>query len=286
MIFPSAKLNYVYVVFSVALVLFLLGFFGMALLQTQQIGAYFKEKVNIIVELENNRADESLSTLHKHLSNSRYIKDTSFQFISKEEGAKMLIQEFGEDFLKMDMPNPLYDVLTFHVKASYLNQDSLKQVRRDLKRYPFISDVYFQETFVNELARNLQQIGYIALGISLIFIIIAVTLIHNTVRLALYANRFLIKNMELVGASWEFISRPYLLQSAWHGFLSALLAISGLIILTWLISNQLGGISIKENVWRTAILFIGLILSGMLIMTASTYYVINKYLSMRVDDLY
>ncbi|NJK84419.1 MAG: hypothetical protein HC912_12170 [Saprospiraceae bacterium] len=199
---------------------------------------------------------------------------------------ELLIEEFGDDFLNMDMPNPLYDVLTFHVKSAYMNQDSLKQVRRDLKRYPFVSDVYFQETFVNELARSLQQIGYIALGISLIFILIAVTLIHNTVRLALYANRFLIKNMELVGASWEFISRPYLWRSAWHGFLSALIAIAALTLLTLLISNQIGGMSIKENSWQMVMLFVGLVFSGVLIMTVSTYYVVNRYLKMRVDDLY
>lgn len=284
--FPKTRPNYLYVILSVALVLLLLGIFGLAVIQTQQLASYFKEQVNILIELENDTDEAQKETLTKYLRNTRYLKDSTITFISKEEGAKLLSEEFGEDFLDMDMPNPLYDIFSFNVKANYLNRDSLTEARRSIKGFPFVNDVYYQETFVNEIARNLQQVGFIALGISLIFVIIAVTLIHNTIRLALYANRFIIKNMQLVGASWSFISRPYLVRSGWHGLLSALIAIAILTLLLLFLTNEISQISILDYGWKVGLLFIGLIVLGMLINIVSTYYVVNKYLQMRVDDLY
>ncbi len=284
--FPKTRPNYLYVILSVASVLLLLGIFGLALIQTQQLADYFKEQVNILIELENNIAGEQKAILKKYLQRTSYLRDSTIEFVSKEKGAELLSEEFGEDFLDMDMPNPLYDIFSFNVKANYLNRDSLMRIRRSIKTFPFVNDVYYQETFVNEIARNLQQVGYIALGVSLIFIIIAITLIHNTIRLALYANRFIIKNMQLVGASWEFISRPYLLRSGLHGLLSALVAIAMLTILLLLLNNEIDQISILDYSWKVGILFLGLLLLGVLITTLSTYYVVNKYLQMRVDDLY
>lgn len=284
--FVKKRPNYLYVVISVALVLFLLGFFGAIVLQTQNLVDYFKEQVNIMIELENTTSEEARAKVQEELFAANYLKDSSIVYITKEEGAELLKEEFGADFLSLDMPNPLYDILTFNVKAAYLNKDSLAQIRVDLKRYPFVNDVFYQESLISELAQNIERLGYLALIISIFFILIAILLIHNTIRLALYANRFLIKNMQLVGASWSFISRPYLIRSIWYGALSALIAIAGLVLFYSLLRRDIYQISTFGNDWKNLILFLGLILIGVAITSLSTYYVVNKYLRMREDDLY
>jgi len=284
--FVKKRPNYLYVVISVAMVLFLLGFFGAIVLQTQNLVDYFKEQVNIMIELENTTSEEARSNIQSELFSANYLKDSSIVYITKEEGAELLKEEFGADFLSLDMPNPLYDILTFNVKAAYLNKDSLEQIRIDLKRYPFVNDVFYQESLISELAQNIERLGYLALIISIFFILIAILLIHNTIRLALYANRFLIKNMQLVGASWKFISRPYLVRSILFGALSALIAIVGLVLFYSLLRKDLHQISTFGNDWKNLVLFLSLIVIGVAITSLSTYYVVNKYLRMREDDLY
>lgn len=283
---PKIGANYLYVVISVALVLFLLGFFGAAVVQTNDLVGHFKEQVNIIVELEDAAAANELNQFREMILGSDYLIDSSLQFISKEEGATMLNEALGEDLLRADLPNPLYNVFIFNVKADYLMEDSLSQIRKSLLHFSFVSDVYYQESLINELARNFERIGYLAFGVSIFFIIIAVVLMHNTIRLALYSNRFLIKNMELVGASWQFISRPYLLKGMFYGLISSGIAIAGLSLLLWFLTQEVDQINLIESVWKIVLLFIGLIFIGVLITTLSTYYVVNKYLKMRVDDLY
>lgn len=283
---PKIGANYLYVVISVALVLFLLGFFGAAVVQTNDLIGHFKEQVNIIVELEDAAAANELNQFREMILGSDYLIDSSLQFISKEEGATMLNEALGEDLLRADLPNPLYNVFIFNVKADYLMEDSLSQIRKSLLHFSFVSDVYYQESLINELARNFERIGYLAFGVSIFFIIIAVVLMHNTIRLALYSNRFLIKNMELVGASWQFISRPYLLKGMFYGLISSGIAIAGLSLLLWFLTQEVDQINLIESVWKIVLLFIGLIFIGVLITTLSTYYVVNKYLKMRVDDLY
>jgi cell division transport system permease protein len=278
--------NYFYVIVSVAIMLFFLGFFGAVLLNTQNLVDFFKEQVSIMIELEDSAADNGLEQLRDELYQSTYLKDSSIVFVTKEAGAQLLQEEFGEDFLSLDMPNPLYDILTFRVKAAYLHPDSLSTIRLNLKRYPFVSDVFYQENLINEMAQNVESLAYFAFGISLFLIAIAILLIHNTIRLALYANRFLIKNMQLVGASWRFISRPYLWRSFGHGVLSALIAIGGLLLLYLLLRSQFYQLDEISSWWETGLLFLGLIGLGASITTLSTYYVVNKYLRMREDDLY
>jgi len=282
----KTKPNYIYAIVSVALVLFLLGFFGLVLLQANSLVKLFKEQINLIVELEEGTSDDAITQLTTFLEEKSYIKPASINFISKEEGATMLREDFGEDFLKLDLPNPLYDVITFNVKAAYLRKDSLEIIRSDVMRHTYVSDMFYQESLVDDIIQNIEKIGYIALAVGLFLIIIAVALIHNTIRLALYANRFLIKNMELVGASWEFISRPYLLRSIKHGVLSAVLAIGVLVGLLWWANYEFQELRTLDNSTSIIILFIGLAMAGVLISTLSTYYVVNRYLKMRVDDLY
>ncbi len=281
-----AKPNYAYSIVSVALVLFLLGFFGLLLLQTQKLIDIFKERVAVLVEIAPGADALAVETLMKDLQAMNYAKKETIKYISKEEAIQALQQDFGEEFMALDLPNPLYNVITFNVKSQFMKSDLLSQIKKNFKTRAYVNDVYYQEGLVNLIAKNMKKVSWFALGFSLLFLIVAITLIHNTIRLALYSNRFLIKNMELVGASWGFISRPYIKKSVWHGVLSAILAIGALLLVLLLAQREVVELKALQDFTSSILLFGSLILLGMLISGASTWYVINKYLKMRLDDLY
>lgn len=280
------KPNYLYSIISVALVLFVLGFFALAAFNARQLVQNLKERVNLIVELQPEVQEQEIEEVRRWIEQSWFARENSVVFTSKEQAAEMMREDFGEDFLKLDLPNPLYDVITFNVRAAYLEPDSLKRIRTLLIERAGVLDVYYQEGLINEVARNFRSLSFIAIGLLAFFVLISMALIHNTVRLALYANRFLIKNMELVGASWEFISHPYVRRGAWHGLLSGLLASVALLLLFLWVQSDIPGLQNLFDWAGMGILFLLLLALGMAINTLSTYYVVRRYLKMRVDDLY
>lgn len=278
--------NYLYAMISVALVLFVLGFFGVILLHAQQFVRLYKERVNLIVELAETANASDMTALESHLQNAEYVRAGTIQKVSKEKAAQMMKDEFGEAFLKLDLPNPFLDVVFFNLKAEYLDPVLLQRIREEIKNLPAINDVYYQESLIDNIADNLKKAGYFALGFGLFFILVSAALIHNTIRLALYSNRFLIKNMELVGASWAFISRPYLLRAILHGLLSSLIAILALVGLLYWINHSFPEVYLFQDIRLLLFVIFGIVFLGVLIYALSTFYVVNKYLKMRVDDLY
>lgn len=279
--------NYIYSILGVALVLFLIGFFGLMIWHAQRLVTHYKEKVEVLIELKEEVGVAQLDTFQNKLGRQTYVKPQSVTFTSKEEALELMKQEeFGEELLNMDLPNPFYDVVTFNVLAAYLEPDKLRAIKLELKTLDFVSDVYYEEGLVENMKGNIQKIGYLALGISVFFLFIALTLIHNTIRLAMYSNRFLIKNMQLVGASWRFISRPYLLTSIRNGFISSIIAITALSILLYIIYQDIPELQMLQNNVQFMLTFGFLLLLGIGITSLSTYFTVNKYLNMRIDDLY
>lgn len=283
---PIRRPKYLYTIISVAAVLFLLGFFGLLLLQIRQLTTTLKEQVDIIVELVPQSDSLRQRQLERQLKRSPFVKPGSVKFTPKEAALEMMSEEMGEDLLALDMPNPLYDVFTFNVPAHYLASDSLNDIREVLLRHEAVNDVYYQESLVDQIAGNARRLGWILLAIALFFVVLALTVIHNTLRLALYANRFLIKTQELVGATWEFISRPYLQRALWQGALSGLIACVFLALVQWWLTEQVPELRDLFNPPAFGALFLGLILLGMLINWLSTFFVVRKYLRLRVDELY
>lgn len=283
---PQNKPNYIYSIISVALVLFLIGFFGLVILHAQRLVTIFKERVNVMVELENGTDKNDVFALKSKLDASPYVKKGSVVFTSKEDAVELLREDFGEDFLKMEFQNPLYDVLSFNLKAEFMEESKLAEIKASIEMNQYVNDVYYQEGLVEDISRNIRKIGFLALAIGFLFLIVALTLIHNTIKLALYANRFLIKNMELVGASWGFISRPYFLRSMKNGLYSGMIAVSLLLMLLLLAQQDLPELRELEDPFLFSLLFLALILMGIIISGGSTWYIVNKYLRMRTDDLY
>jgi cell division transport system permease protein len=278
--------NYFYSITGVTLILVMLGFFGLLVLQGRQLLSQLREKLSIITELKEAEEPGQLAELKSFMQAQPFLKSGSLEFISKEDGVKMMQQEFGDNFLKLDMANPLYDILSFHVNGNYLHADSLTGIRAMLKSNPLVIDVYYQEGLASKLFDNFQKISLISLALAAFLVVVAAFLIHNTIRLALYANRFIIKNMELVGATWEFISRPFILKSLLHGFLSGALAVGILTLLQFWAMDAIPELKNLITIPVYSLLAGVILLTGILISVTSTYFTINKYLRLRIDELY
>ena len=281
--------SYIYVVLSVSLVLFLLGFFGLFILHAPKWIKVYKEQVNVMVEIKEGTSLEQITELTNSLETESSIKSKSVRFVSKEEIAEEMKDELGAAENTLDVLNPFYDMIHFNMNASFMQNDSLKIIRKNIMKSDFVRDVFYQELLVDQINDNLRKIGYVALILGFFFIIVAIVLIHNTIRLAMYSNRFVIKNMQLVGATWKFITKPYLTKGILNGFWSGIIAIVLLLVLVFVINVQFPelrlDIWLEDFVGLTLVMF-GLIILGILICYTSTYFVVNKYLKMRLDDLY
>lgn len=280
------KTNYFYSIISVALVLFLLGFFGTALLFVRQQAAMQQEKITMMVEIKEGADSAALVSLKKELPKKSYVKKGSVRFVSKQEAADVMRQSLGDTLINPNMPLPFYDAYSLSLKSESMNKKDIAKISKELKENLAVNDVYMDEGLIGEVSKTIEKIALFAFIAAFLFIIVALTLIHNTIRINLYSDRFIIKNMELVGASWGFISRPYMRKGVWNGFISGSIAVA-LIAGIWYIIQK----STPElNLLLESPLFLGsaavLILLGILISWLSTFYVVNKYLKMRIDDLY
>jgi len=269
-----------------AMVLFLTGIFGMIVLQSNQLINKLKESLVFVVELKTGTPQEEIESLEKMLNTNEKIAPGSVQFTSKDEVAQLMAKEMGENALVDDLPNPFLNVFNFNVKAEYLGETVLEQLEKDLKNSGWINEVYYEQVLATKLAFNIQKLGIFAIGGGLIFLLIASIIIHNTIRLSLYANRFIIRNMESVGASWGFISRPFLQRAFLNGTLAGFLAIGALGTLIFKIQSDVPDILTRETIISFWLLLGGLLLTGILLSVFSTYFVVRKYLKMRADDLY
>lgn len=280
------KTNYFYSIISVALVLFLLGFFGTTLLFIRQQAVNQQEKITLMVEIKEGADSTELVRLKQELPVMEFVKNNAVRFISKQEAADVMRQSLGDELINPDMPLPFFDAYSVSLKSEYLNKESIETVSKKIKENLAVNDVYMDEGLIGDVSQAVEKIALFAFIAALLFIIVALTLIHNTIRINLYSDRFIIKNMELVGASWGFITRPYIRKGIWNGFLSALIAIlmiGGIWFFVQKSSPELNFLLQKPVFWISAA---ALILLGVLISWISTFYVVNKYLRMRLDDLY
>jgi cell division transport system permease protein len=280
------KTNYFYAIMSMALVLFLLGAFTIALLYAKQQSEQLQDKILMKVEIKDGADSLALEQLKATLPNESFIKSGSMRFISKQDAAGEMMAIFGTDLINEEMPMAMQECYAVSLKPECMVKDSIDAISIRLRENLAVSDVYMDEGMAGELTESIKKLGFLALGMAIIFIIVALTLIHNTIRINLYSDRFLIKNMELVGASWGFISRPYRKRSVLYGFISGLIALGMLAALWFFIQKNGAEINLlfKSPVFWGSI--VGLLLLGMFISWLSTYYVVNKYLRMRLDDLY
>ena len=258
----------------------------MILLKTNRVFKELKESIDIIIEIKNGSSGSDINDLRQFISTSDYIKPNSLNFINKEKGAKLLEKEFGEEFMLLGLPNPLYDIISFNVVTEFMEEEALANIVENLKGFTIVNDVYYESSILSYVADNFQRIGYGTLVMGIVMIIVVSVLIHNTVKLALHANRFILKNMQLVGASWSFITNPYLRKSVWLAVISSFFAIILLSSFVYWLRMNLPEIDFLSPIADVILLIVVIFALSIAINFLSTYLAVKRYLKMRVDDLY
>ena len=275
---------YLSTVISISLVLLLVGVASLLIVNARSVSDYFKENMQISVMLKQNVGEKAAKDYLLDISSERYIK--SAEYVSVEQGEKEMAELLGEDFLDVFESSPIPISIDVTLKADYVSSDSLEVVKNEISASPIVDEVVYQPSLVEALNANLSRISLV-LGVFIaLLLFVSFVLINNTIRLNVYARRFTIHTMKLVGATRSFIRAPFLLQSAFQGIFSAMIAILGVIGLLFFIRSevaQLFGIfSLK-----LLLVVMGIVLaSGLLICVLSTYFVVNKLVSLSKDDLY
>ena len=271
-------------VISISLVLLLVGVASMLLVNAKSVSDYFKENMQVSVLMKQNVTDEAALEYKEDLDDARYIKSTTF--ISKEQGQRELAAQLGEDFLDVFETSPIPVSIDVTLDADYVSADSLEIVKAEISESPLVEEVVYQRSLVDALNANLSRISLI-LGVFIaLLLFISFVLINNTVRLTVFARRFTIHTMKLVGATRSFIRAPFLVQSLVQGVLAAVVAIIVLVGLLFLMRSSFAELF---EIFRLDLLLvvIGIVIaSGLIICLVSTYFVVNKLISLRKDELY
>jgi cell division transport system permease protein len=284
--YPKAKLrsSYLTLVISVSLVLFLLGVLGMVLINARELSDYLRESLSFSIMLDDEAKEPDIRMLQKDLDAKPYVKST--EYVSKDAAAVKMKQELGEDFITFLGENPLPPTIDVYLYAGFTSPDSVAKIEKYVREYPFVKEVYVQESLLFLINENVRKISLFLLIMSTFLFLISLTIINNTIRLSIYSRRFLIRTMQLVGATRGFIRRPFIIQSAIQGLLSALIAMSLLLGLLYLIEKEFLLMFKFETTYLLLLLGGVIILFGILINIISTFFSVNRYLSISDDKLY
>ncbi len=284
--FSKARLggSYLTLVISVSLVLFLLGILGLVLINAKELSDYFRESLSFSVILDEDAREADIRMLQKDLDAKSYVKST--EYVSRDDAAVKMKEEMGEDFISFLGDNPLPPSIDVYLYAGYTNRDSVGKFEKYILEYPFVKEVWYEDSLLYLINENVRKISIFLLIISSFLFLIAVTIINNTIRLAIYSKRFLIRTMQLVGATRSFIRKPFLVRSVYHGVLASLIAMLLLIGLLYLIEKEFLMLFSFESTKLLLLLGAALVLTGILINLVSTFLSVNRYLDISEDKLY
>lgn len=276
--------SYITLIVSVSLVLFLLGVLGLVIINARGLSDYLKESLSFSIILHEDTRDSDITMLQKDLNTKPFIKST--EFVSKEAAAAKLMKDLGEDFVRFLGYNPLSPLIDVHLHARYTKPDSVSKIEKHIMEYPFVKEIYYQESLMFLINENVNKISLFIIVISALLFLIALTIINNTIRLSVYSKRFLIRTMQLVGATKSFIRRPFLIMSAFHGLIAGILAIALLLGLIYLVEKEFVLLLAFQDIRMFYLLGAGIILTGIFINVISTFFSVNKYLFISEDKLY
>jgi len=280
---------FITVIFSITLALFVIGLCGLLLLQASRLSKNIQENLEIYVYLDKVE-NQMVHKLDSVLKNKEYVQiknDTAgIKFLSKEISAQKFMAEAGHDFVSFLGDNPLRDMFVINLKSEYYVDSKLKLIKEDLQKIPGVFEVVYQENLIQDIQKNIQRISFVLIAFSVLLLITIAVLINNTIKLAMFSQRFLIRSMQLVGAKSSFIRKPFLLRAAIHGFLSGLIASGILLILIQYANMQIEKLELLQDPLSVLILLISLCISGAIIGLASAYFSVNRYLQMSLDELY
>ncbi len=276
--------SYLSSIVSISLVLFMMGLLGLVVLHAKKISDYVKENFQVTVFLKENTRDVDAMAFQKTLDASPYFKST--QFVTKDEAAKRLQEKLGEDFVSFLGYNPLLPTIDVHLNAPYANDASLNTIKAELSKNKMVQEVHYEPILINQVNKNIRTIGLIILIFCGLLFVIALALINNAIRLSMYSKRFLIRSMQLVGATKSFIRKPFIFQGVLQGFYGSIIAIAMLTGLTYLAQRQMPELFELQDMKLFGILFGLVIVLGLVISWISTHMAVRKYLKLQLDELY
>jgi cell division transport system permease protein len=276
--------SYFSVVISIALVLFLLGLLGMLVLNAKTISNNFKERVVMTIYLNDSAKKVEINQLEKSLTLASYVKST--KYVSKEDAADFMKGEYGEDFLDDVGYNPLQNSIDVNLKAEFVTAHYLDSISQATLNKKFVEDVRYDKDLVSIMNSNVKRISVWVLVISTLFSIIAVLLINSSIRLAVYSKRFIIKTMQMVGATKQFIRRPFIWKSVRLGIIGSILALIGMAIVLYYLNETFPELELLTNPFLITSLFSVVFALGIIITWISTYFATQRFLNLKTDQLY
>lgn len=279
------KPNYIYTVVGVALVLLIMGIMGWFFLNLNAVGNTFKEDIRLSAYMRTLNKD-TIAQIQQFIAAKPYAKNVVH--VDKNTAKEIWNKENNEDWAKILDVNPLPESIDFYAKAEYVNKDSLALISADLMANygNQITDLQYPQSLVTSLNERASKIGLIFLVVAITLCVIVIFSIDNTIRLAMFSNRFLIKTMQMVGATQSFIARPLNIRAVVNGLISSGIAIILLFSLIGWAESQFPQLKGIRNTNHTLLLFGGLIILGVGISVLSTHRSVLKYLKMKLDDLY
>ena len=276
--------SYFSVIVSITLVLFLMGFFSFLVLSANKLANYFKEQVTVTVLIKDDAKNADIEQLQKTLSVASFVK--SVRFVSKEVAAEKFSKDIGEDFVTFIGTNPLQNTIDLSLKAEYAEPDKMREIKRELEQNSFVTEVVYDQSLVALIHENVNRIGIVTLIFSALFTFVSILLINASIRLSIYSKRFIIKTMQLVGATRSFIRRPFLWTNVRLGILSALIAIVLRSEALLAIVKSYPEFNILMDTGTLSIVFISIMTIGILISWLSTYFATQRFLNLNTNDLY
>ncbi|CAN5468945.1 permease-like cell division protein FtsX [soil metagenome] len=276
--------TYLSSIISISLVLFMLGLLGMLVLDAKKISDYVKEHVQLNVFLNDEVSEQEISAFQDLLQKNVAVKNA--RFISKQEALDSLKKDLGEDATSMLDVNPLPASFELKLNAAFTSAEMLKEVSSEIQQNKIVREVTYQRSEVDRMNSNFQIIAIGILLFCVLLFFIAVALINSTIRLSMYSRRFLIKSMQLVGATKGFIRKPFISRAFAHGFYAGLIACLFLSSLLYFIRTKLPEFVQLQDLKENGVLFAGIIILGILLSVISTFFAVNRYLRIRLDELY
>ncbi|MEE3034658.1 MAG: permease-like cell division protein FtsX [Bacteroidota bacterium] len=272
--------SYLSVVISMTIVLFLIGFLGIFLLNSKKVSDHFKEQIVLSVFIKDSAKDIEIKQLQKTLSLKESTKKVVY--VSKEDASEQYASEIGEDFLEFLGYNPLLNSIDVFLNAKYVESGAIKNLIENLERYDYIDEIIYDEPLVELLEKNIKRISFWMIGLSGFFILVAILLINSSIRLSIYSQRLVIKTMQLVGATKNFIRNPFIKRHIIMAILSSILALSALILLIFTIDKNIPDLKLLSNQLELFLIFMFVTIIGITITFFSAFFATQKHLKKKI----
>lgn len=280
----KTKSVYISTIISISLVLLMAGLLALVLIHAKNLSQYVKENIVLNVMMNDDVEESKVLAFQKKIDADSYVLRS--EYVSKDSAAAKLTEELGEDFVTFLGHNPLSASVDVYFKAEYANTDSVAAFIKTFSADQQVNEIIYQESLIEMINQNIRIIGLVILAFACILLVISIALINNTIRLAIYSQRFIIKSMQLVGATRSFIRKPFIGYGILHGLIGGIIAIGLLLLTLYLAQREIPELIVLKNWFEFVITFAGVLIMGVLISGFSTYFAVSKYLKLRTNELY